>query len=123
MFDVAWHCRCLFSSLGLSGKTVTYKRSTVDTECLTTSTKVVNFISYSLDDSKSRTMSNVFVVEEVPYTYYPCNDLSAYPHLSDIPISPVHPPAKVDLLIDKITVKVLFLCRFSNVTLAILSLF
>ena len=44
-------------------------------------------------------MSNVFVVEEVPYTYFPCRDLSAYPHLSDIPISPVHPPAKVDLLI------------------------
>ena len=44
-------------------------------------------------------MSNVFVVEEVPYTYSPCRDLSSYPHLSDIPISPVHPQAKVDLLI------------------------
>ena len=84
--------------LGLSGKTVTYKRSTIDTPCMTTSTKVVNFILYSLDGSKSLTMSNVFVVEEVPYTYS-CRDLSAYPHLSDIPISPVHPPAKVDLLI------------------------
>ena len=63
------------------------------------STKVVNFILYSLDGSKSLTMSNVFVVEEVPYTYSPCRDLSAYLHLSDIPISPVHPPAKVDLLI------------------------
>ena len=84
--------------LGLSGKTVTYKRSTIDIPCMTTSTKVVNFILYSLDGSKSLTMSNVFVVEEVPYTYS-CRDLSAYPHLSDIPISPVHPPAKVDLLI------------------------
>ena len=84
--------------LGLSGKTVTYKRSTIDTPCMTTSTKVVNFILYSLDGSKSLTMSNVFVVEEVPYTYS-CRGLSAYPHLSDIPISPVHPPAKVDLLI------------------------
>ena len=44
-------------------------------------------------------MSNVFVVEEVPYTYSYCRDLSVYPHLSDIPISPMHPPAKVDLLI------------------------
>ena len=85
--------------LGLSGKTVTYKRSTIDTPCMTTSTKVVNFILYSLDGSKSLTMSNVFVVEEVPYTYSHFRDLSAYPHLSNIPISPVHPPAKVDLLI------------------------
>ena len=84
---------------GLSGKTVIYRHSTVDTLCMTTSTKVVNFILYSLDGSKSLTMSNVFVVEEVPYTYSPCRDLSAYPHLSDIPISPVHPPAKVDILI------------------------
>ena len=66
---------------------------------MTTSTKVVNFILYSLDGSKSLTMSNVFVVEEVPYTYSPFRDLSTYPHLSDVPISPVHPPAKVDLLI------------------------
>ena len=85
--------------LGLSGKTVNYSHSTVDTLCMTTSTKVVNFILYSIDGSKSLTMSNVFVVEEVPYTYSPCRDLSAYPHLSDIPISPVHPPAKVDILI------------------------
>ena len=85
--------------LGLSGKTVTYRRSTIDTKCMATSTKVVNFILYSLDGSKSLTMSKVFVVEEVPYTYSSCRDLSAYPHLSDIPISPVHPPAKVDLLI------------------------
>ena len=85
--------------LGLSGKTVTYRRSTIDTKCMATSTKVVNFILYSLDGRKSLTMSNVFVVEEVPYTYSSCRDLSAYPHLSNIPISPVHPPAKVDLLI------------------------
>ena len=85
--------------LALSGKTDIYKCSTVDTKCMTTSTKVVDFILYSLDGSKSLTMSNVFVVEEVPYTYSPCRDLSAYPHLSDIPISPVHPPAKVDILI------------------------
>ena len=87
------------TSLGLSSKTVIYKHSTVDTPCMTTSTKVVNFILYSLDGSKSLTMSNVFVVEEVPYTYSPCRDLSTYPHLSDIPISPMHPPAKVDILI------------------------
>ena len=86
-------------SLGLFSKTVIYKHSTVDTLCVTTSTKVVNFILYSLDGSKSLTMSNVFVVEEVPYTYSPCRDLSIYPHLSDVPISPVYPPAKVDLLI------------------------
>ena len=85
--------------LGLSGKTVNYRHSTVDTLCMTTSTKVVNFILYSLDGSKSLTMSNVFVVEEVPYTYSPCRDLSMYPHLSDVPISPVYLPAKVDLLI------------------------
>ena len=85
--------------LGLSGKTVNYRHSTVDTPCMTTSTKVANFILYSLDGSKSLTMSNVFVVEEVPYTYSSCRDLSIYPHLSDIPISPVHPPAKVDILI------------------------
>ena len=84
---------------GLSGKTVIYRHSTVDTLCMTTSTKVVNFILYSLDGSKSLTMSNVFVVEEVPYTYSPCRDLSMYPHLSDVPISPVYPPAKVDILI------------------------
>ena len=87
------------TSLGLSSKTVIYTNSTVDTPCMTTSTKVVNYILYSLDGSKSLTMSNVFVVEEVPYTYSPCRDLSAYPHLSDIPISPVHPPTKVDILI------------------------
>ena len=87
------------TSLGLSSKTVIYKHSTVDTPCMTTSTKVVNFVLYSLDGSKSLTMSNVFVVEEVPYTYSPCRDLSVYPHLSDIPISLVHPPAKVDILI------------------------
>ena len=87
------------TSLGLSSKTVIYKHSTVDTPCMTTSTKVVSFILYSLDSSKSLTMSNVFVVEEVPYTYSPCRDLSIYPHLSDISISPVHPPAKVDILI------------------------
>ena len=87
------------TSLGLSSKTAIYKHSTVDTPCMTTSTKVVNIILYSLDGSKSLTMSNVFVVEEVPYTYSPCRDLSVYPHLSDIPISPVHPPAKVDILI------------------------
>ena len=87
------------TSLGLSSKTVIYKHSTVDTPCMTTSTKVVNIILYSLDGSKSLTMSNVFVVEEVPYTYSPCRDLSIYPHLSDVPISPVYPPAKVDLLI------------------------
>ena len=57
--------------LGLSGKTVIYRHSTVDTLCMTTSTKVVNFLLYSLDGSKSLTMSNVFVVEEVPYTYSP----------------------------------------------------
>ena len=85
--------------LGLSGKTVNYRHSTVDTLCMTTSTKVVNFILYSLDGSKSLTMSNVFVVEEVPYTYPPCRDLSTYPHLSDIPTSPMHPLAKVDILI------------------------
>ena len=85
--------------LALSGKTVTHKRSTVDTQCMTTSTKVVNFILYSLDGTESLSMSNVFVVEEVPYTYSHCRDLSIYPHLSDIPISPVHPPAKVDILI------------------------
>ena len=85
--------------LGLSGKTVTHKRSTVDTLCMTTNTKVVNFILYSLDGTESHSMSNVFVVEEVPYTYSYCRDLSIYPHLSDIPISPLHPPAKVDILI------------------------
>ena len=85
--------------LALSGKTDIYKCSTVDTKCMTTSTKVVDFILDSLDGSKSLTMSNVFVVEEVPYTYSPCRDLSIYPHLSDVPISPVYPPAKVDLLI------------------------
>ena len=85
--------------LALSGKTDIYKCSTVDTKCMTTSTKVVDFILYSLDGSKSLTMSNVFVVEEVPYTYSPCRDLSIYPHLSDVPISHVYPPAKVDLLI------------------------
>ena len=42
--------------LGLSGKTVIYRHSTVDTLCMTTSTKVVNFILYSLDGSKSLTM-------------------------------------------------------------------
>ena len=84
---------------GLSGKTVIYRHSTVNTPCMTTSTKVVNFILYSLDGTESLTMSNVFVVEEVPYTYSPCRDLSMYPHLSDVPISPVYPPAKVDLLI------------------------
>ena len=87
------------TSLGLSSKTVIYKHSTVDTPCMTTSTKVVNFVLYSLDGSKSLTMSNVFVVEEVPYTYSSCRDLSVYSHLSDIPISLVHPPAKVDILI------------------------
>ena len=87
--------------LGLSGKTAIYRHSTVDTLCMTTSTKVVNFILYSLDGSKSLTMSNVFVVEEVPYTYSPCRDMSIYPHLSDILISPMHPPAKVDLLIEQ----------------------
>ena len=87
------------TSLGLSSKTVIYTNSTVDTPCMTTSTKVVSFILYSLDGSKSLTMSNVFVVEEVPYTYSPCRDLSIYTHLSDVPISPVYPPAKVDLLI------------------------
>ena len=86
-------------SLGLSSKTVIYKHSTVDTLCMTTNTKVVNFILYSLDGAESLSMSNVFVVEEVPYTYSPFRDLSTYPHLSDVPISPVHPPAKVDLLI------------------------
>ena len=86
-------------SLGLSSKTVIYRHSAVDTLCMTTSTKVVNFILYSLDGSKSLTMSNVFVVEEVPYTYSPCRDLNMYPHLSDVPISPVYPPAKVDILI------------------------
>ena len=84
---------------GLSGKTVIYRHSTVDTLCMTTSTKVVNFILYSLDGNKSLTMSNVFVVEEVPYTYSHFRDLSTYTHLSGIPISPVYPPAKVDLLI------------------------
>ena len=84
---------------GLSGKTVIYRHSTVNTPCMTTSTKVVNFILYSLDGTESLSMSNVFVVEEVPYTYSHCRDLSIYPHLSDIPISPVHPPAKVDILI------------------------
>ena len=86
-------------SLGLSSKTVIYKHSTVDTLCMTTNTKVVNFILYSLDGTESLSMSNVFVVEEVPYTYSPFRDLSTYPHLSDVPISPVYPPAKVDLLI------------------------
>ena len=76
-----------------------YRHSTVDTPCMTTSTKVVSFILYSLDGSKSLTISNVFVVEKVPYTYSQCRDLSTYPHLSDVPISPVHPLAKVDLLI------------------------
>ena len=85
--------------LGLSSKTVIYKHSTVDTPCITTSTKVVSSILYSLDGSKSLTMSNVFVVEEVPYTYSHCRDLSVYPHLSDVPISPLYPPAKVDILI------------------------
>ena len=87
------------TSLGLSSKTVIYKHSTVDTPCMTTSTKVVNFVLYSLDGTESLSMSNVFVVEEVPYTYSPCRDLSTYPHLSDVPISHVYPPAKVDLLI------------------------
>ena len=85
------------NSLGLSGKTVIYNDSTVVTPCMATSTKVVNFILYSLD-SRSLTMSNVFVVKEVPCTYSHCRDLSTNPHLSDIPISPVH-PAKVDLFI------------------------
>ena len=85
--------------LALSGKTSIYKCSTVNTPCMTTSTKVVNFILYSLDGTESLSMSNVFVVEEVPYTYSHCRDLSMYPHLSDVPISPVYPPAKVDLLI------------------------
>ena len=87
--------------LDLSGRTVIYRHSTFDTLCMTTSTKVVNFILYSLNGSKSLTMSNVFVVEEVSYTYSPCRDLSIYPHLSDIPISPVRPLAKVDLLIEQ----------------------
>ena len=60
-------------SLGLSSKTVTYKHSTVDTLCMTTNTKVVNFILYSLDGTESLSMSNVFVVEEVPYTYSHCS--------------------------------------------------
>ena len=85
--------------LALSGKTVTHKRSTVDTLCMTTNTKVVNFNLYSLDSTESLSMSNVFVVEEVPYTYSHCRDLSIYPQLSDISFSPLHPTAKVDLLI------------------------
>ena len=109
--------------LGLSGKTVTYKRFTINTKCMTTSTKVVHFILYLLDGSKSLTMSNVFIVEEVPYTYSHCRDLSIYPHLSDVPILPVYPPAKVDLLMGGITVKRWFFCRFSMVILVVLSLF
>ena len=84
---------------GLSGKTVIYRHSTVDTLCMTTSTKVVNFILYSLDGTESLSMSNVLVVEEIPFTYSHCRDLCTYPHLSDVPISPVYPPAKVDILI------------------------
>ena len=85
--------------LGLSGKTVIYRHSTVDAPCITTSTKVVSFILYSLDGTESLSMSNVFVVEEIPFTYSHCRDLCTYPHLSDVPISHVYPPAKVDLLI------------------------
>ena len=85
--------------LGLSGKTVIYRHSTVDAPCITTSTKVVSFILYSLDGTESLSMSNVFVVEEIPFTYSHWRDLCTYPHLSDVPISHVYPPAKVDLLI------------------------
>ena len=85
--------------LGLSGKTVIYRHSTVAAPCITTSTKVVSFILYSLDGTESLSMSNVFVVEEIPFTYSHCKDLCTYPHLSDVPISHVYPPAKVDLLI------------------------
>ena len=111
------------TSLGLSSKTVIYKHSIVDTPCMTTSTKVVNFILYSLDGSESLTMSNVFVVEEVPYTYSHCRDLSIYPHLSDVPILPVYPPAKVDLLIGQDNSEALVPLRFSRVIMVILSLF
>ena len=71
-------------------------------------------------------MSNVFVVEEVPYTYSNCRDLSMYPHLSDVPISPVYPPAKVELLIGQDNSEALvplqqgfptFLCLFPKILL------
>ena len=90
---------------------------------MTTSTKVVNFILYLLDGSKSLTMSNVFVVEEVPYTYSHCKDLSIYPHLSDVLISPVYSPAKVDLLIGQDNSETLVPLQVLKVTLVILSLF
>ena len=58
------------TSLGLSSKTVVSKRSTVDNPCMATSTKVVNFILYSLDSSTSLTMSNVFAPDNCFMCYF-----------------------------------------------------
>ena len=87
------------NSLALNGETISYHLSTINAKSITINTKVVNFTLYSLDGTESLSMSNVFVVEEIPFTYSHCRDLSIYPHLSDVPISPLYPPAKVDILI------------------------
>ena len=88
------------NSAGTAGANSADGMPSNDYTFMSTVSVVVNkSYSCSLDGSKSLTMSNVFVVEEVPYTYSHCRDLSVYPHLSDVPISPLYPPAKVDILI------------------------
>ena len=73
------------NSLALNGETISYQLSTINAKSITTNIKVVNFILYSLDGTESLSMSNVFVVEEIPFTYSHCRDLSVNPHLSDVP--------------------------------------
>ena len=87
------------NSLALNGNTISYQLSTVNAKSITTNTKVVNFTLYSLDGTESLSMSNVFVVEEIPFAYSHCRDLSGYSHLSDVPLASVRPPTKVELLI------------------------
>ena len=89
----------LSNRLNLQGSRHVYNMRTIDSVKRMNS-KVVNFNVSALDGSFSQDLTNVVVNSSIP-AKYPTEqiDLRAYPHLADIPLSPIGKGTPVEVVI------------------------
>ena len=85
--------------LNLQGSRHVYNMRTIDS-VKSMNSKVVNFNVSALDGTFSQDLTNVLVNSSIPVKY-PTEqiDLHAYPHLTDIPLSPICKGMLVEIVI------------------------
>ena len=88
--------RRLVNELNIKGSTVDYALSTLNGSEVNKTTQIVNLCIMSQDEKDCLTLSNVYIVEDIP-TRYGAIDVSGYDHLSNLPI--VKCMSRVDILI------------------------